>query len=256
MRPSVDYIEIAGPAALRDVVAAVGGSAPAPAADSTVEIVDLSGDVYATVQYEEVDLDGWPYMITVESGSDDLAPVRNETLRIVENIKQAGWRFRLTSDAEDGVLIADPQPIMTCPSTNFTPLDSLKECAVRANLTLANAIELLGTPGALALPDAIATLTGELAELHEVLCVESIRAHVDADSSDGQTFSDGRPVGTRIQLEPGVQWVQPWSADPNSARDQPQIVRTIRTQSNTLWRIVILRAGELHAVQLEETLDP
>ncbi|MBS1695802.1 MAG: hypothetical protein JST91_26695 [Actinobacteria bacterium] len=104
MRPSIDYIELDGPTTLSALVAAIGPAAASPPADATVTIVDLEGDVYATVQYDAVDRDTWPYMVTIESGSDDLAAVRIATLRIADRIQRAGWRYRLTSDAQDGVL--------------------------------------------------------------------------------------------------------------------------------------------------------
>jgi hypothetical protein len=54
------------------------------------------------------------------------------------------------------------------PAVNFTPLDSLKECAARGHLALANAIKLFKIPGALALPDAIERLTYELSAHREL----------------------------------------------------------------------------------------
>jgi hypothetical protein len=61
---------------------------------------------------------------------------------------------------------------------HYTPLDSLKEIAVRSHLTLANAVNVLETPDALGLPDAIAILTNELAQLHDII-FEAVAAHVD-----------------------------------------------------------------------------
>ncbi|WP_201408091.1 hypothetical protein [Mycobacterium paraintracellulare] len=137
-------------------------------------------------------------------------------------------------------------------TSDFTPLDSLKECAARGHLTLSHVIRLLNIPDALGLPGAIEQLTKELTELHDVLCHESIVAHVDVEAGETEFYSDGRPVRTQLELEPDVVHQQIWSADPNSPRDRPQIVMHMRTPSDTVWRIAILRPGEVDAMRVDE----
>ena len=79
---------------------------------------------------------------------------------------------------------------------DFTPLDSLKECAARGHLTLSNAVNVMSIPDALGLPDAIETLSRELAEPHDLL-LEAVTAHVDdLNSEEANSYSDGRPVRT------------------------------------------------------------
>jgi hypothetical protein len=45
----------------------------------------------AAVQYDEVDKASWPYMITIESRSEDEAPVRAQAMQILEKVDAAGW---------------------------------------------------------------------------------------------------------------------------------------------------------------------
>ncbi len=98
-----DYIEVKGPKSLAELVAVIDPSAPR--SDDDVVTVELSGDEYAAVQYDEVDAGTWPYMITIESRSDDEAPVRAQAMRILERVAAAGWIYRMTSDADDSLLI-------------------------------------------------------------------------------------------------------------------------------------------------------
>jgi hypothetical protein len=98
-----DYIEVRGPKSLAELVAVIDPAAPQPEDD--VITLELGGDEYAAVQYDEVDKAFWPYMITVESRSEDEAPVRARALQILEKIDAAGWGYRMTSDADDSLLI-------------------------------------------------------------------------------------------------------------------------------------------------------
>lgn len=136
-------------------------------------------------------------------------------------------------------------------NSGYTPLDSLKECAARGHLALSHAVKLLNMPDALGLPGAIEALTKELTELHDLLCHESIVAHVNVGGGETECYSDGRSLRTQLELEPGIVHHHIWSADPNSPRDQPQEVAVFRTPSDTVWRVVILRPGEVDAVRVE-----
>jgi hypothetical protein len=136
--------------------------------------------------------------------------------------------------------------------TTFTPLDSLKECAARGHLTLSHVLNLLHTPDALGLPAAIDALIAELTDLHNLLVVESFFAHVNPDSPDRDFYSDGRPVRTQLEIEDGFVHQQVWSADPRSARDHPRIVAEFRTPSDTHWRVVILRPGEVDGIRVQD----
>lgn len=98
-----DYVEVSGPSSLADLVAAIDSSAPTPT--DRLTILELGGDVYASVQYDAVDADTWPYLVAVESRAEDEEPVRAAATRIMYAIKAAGWRFRMTSDADDSLLI-------------------------------------------------------------------------------------------------------------------------------------------------------
>jgi hypothetical protein len=60
-----DYIEVRGPKSLAELVTVIDRSAPQPEGD--LVILELGGDEYAAVQYDDVDKASWPYMITVES---------------------------------------------------------------------------------------------------------------------------------------------------------------------------------------------
>lgn len=98
-----DYIEVRGPKSLAELVAAIDPSTPEPEGDLLT--LELGGDEYAAVQYDDVDRASWPYMITIESRSEDEAPVRAEAMRILQKVDAAGWAYRMTSDADDALLI-------------------------------------------------------------------------------------------------------------------------------------------------------
>jgi hypothetical protein len=98
-----DYIEVRGPKSLAELVAAINPSARQTHDD--VVTLELGGDEYAAVQYDDVDKASWPYMITIESRSEDEAPVRAQAMQILEKIDAAGWGYRMTSDADDSFLI-------------------------------------------------------------------------------------------------------------------------------------------------------
>lgn len=137
-------------------------------------------------------------------------------------------------------------------TTNITPLDSLKESAARGHQALGKSLEILSNPDNLSLPGAIDAITQMLGDLHEVLCVESINRHANWSIPESQLYSDGRPVRTVIELEPGIPFIRVWSADVDSPRDQPQVLVDMRTPSDTRWRVVILRPGEIDAVQVAD----
>jgi hypothetical protein len=98
-----DYIEVRGPKSLAELVAVIDPSAPQPQDDVTT--LELGGDEYAAVQYDEVDKTTWPYMITIESRSEDEAPVRAQAMQILGKVDAAGWGYRMTSDADESFLI-------------------------------------------------------------------------------------------------------------------------------------------------------
>jgi len=98
-----DYIEVRGPNSLAELVAVIDPSAPRPEVDLVT--LELGGDEYAAVQYDSVDKDSWPYMIIIESRSEDEAPVRAQAMRILAKVGAAGWDYRMTSDADDLLLI-------------------------------------------------------------------------------------------------------------------------------------------------------
>lgn len=98
-----DYIEVRGPKSLTELVAVIDASAPRPEDDLIT--IELGGNEYAAVQYDEVDQTSWPYMITIESRSEEEGPVRAQALRILEKVDAAGWGYRMTSDADDSFLI-------------------------------------------------------------------------------------------------------------------------------------------------------
>jgi hypothetical protein len=65
----------------------------------------------------------------------------------------------------------------------------------------------------------------------------------------------GKPSKCRGRRRPGRAGAvhkHIWSADPRSPRDQPQDVAVFRTPSDTVWRIVILRPGEVDAMRVQE----
>jgi hypothetical protein len=98
-----DYIEVRGPKSLAELVAVIDPSAPRPEDDLVT--LELGGDEYAAVQYDEVDQTSWPYMITIECRSEDKAPVRAQAMRILGKVGAAGWGYRMTSDADESFLI-------------------------------------------------------------------------------------------------------------------------------------------------------
>lgn len=101
-----DYVWLKGPSSLAEVVAIVDPNAPVPADGADWASVDITPDVFATVQYDAVDEDTWPYMIGVESRADGLsAAVRAASRRIIASAEAAGWQFRLTSDIDDAVVV-------------------------------------------------------------------------------------------------------------------------------------------------------
>lgn len=108
------YVEVAGPASLAELVAAIDPTTqvrnvrestpkcrnskqeehqPPPPAGELATIA-LSGDAYAVVQYDAIDADTWPFLVTV--GSRRAAPVRGETLQIADKLARRGWRFVAT----------------------------------------------------------------------------------------------------------------------------------------------------------------
>jgi hypothetical protein len=98
-----DYIEVRGPKSLAELVAVIDPSAPQPEDDLVT--LELGGDEYAAVQYDEVDKACWLYMITIESRAEGEAPVRAQDMHILEKVDAAGWGYRMTSDADDSLLI-------------------------------------------------------------------------------------------------------------------------------------------------------
>jgi len=107
--PNTDWIEVKGPASLADLVAAIDPSAPSPEGQQFVTL-DVGGDEWVKVQYDPVDADTWPYMITVQSRSEDIGPVRAQATRIFDRLKARGWELQLTSAADDGVVMRSPVP--------------------------------------------------------------------------------------------------------------------------------------------------
>ena len=97
-----DYIEVTGPTSLAELVAALGQPNVAETRpDGELSAIELGGEVYCLAQYDEVDTDTWPYMVQIRSRNDDPGPVRAASLALLDSICQTGWRFRLTSDADD-----------------------------------------------------------------------------------------------------------------------------------------------------------
>jgi len=100
---NIDYIEISGPVSLAELVAAIDPAAAAPTGNAIT--LDRGRDVYATAQYDAVDADTWPYLVSIESRTDDALPVRDEAARVIASAQAAGWKFRMTSDADDALRI-------------------------------------------------------------------------------------------------------------------------------------------------------
>jgi len=76
-----------------------------PQPEDDLVTLELGGDEYAAVQYDEVDKATWPYMITIESRCEDESPVRAKAMQILAKVDAAGWGYRMTSDADDSLLI-------------------------------------------------------------------------------------------------------------------------------------------------------
>jgi hypothetical protein len=102
-----DYIEVRGPKSLAELVAVIDPAAPKP--EDELVTLELGGEEYAAVQYDEADKASWPYMITIESRAEDEAPVRVQAMQILEKVNAAGWGYRMTSDADDSLLIETQQ---------------------------------------------------------------------------------------------------------------------------------------------------
>ena len=102
-----DYIAVRGPKFLAELVAVIDPTASQP--EDELVTLELGGDEYAAVQYDDVDQASWPYMITIESRSEDEAPVRAQAMQILEKVDAAGWSYRMTSDADDSLLIETQQ---------------------------------------------------------------------------------------------------------------------------------------------------
>jgi hypothetical protein len=90
---------------LAELVAAIDPSAQ-PGGKSIV--LPLGGREYAAVQYDAVDADTWPYMITVDSRGEDIAPVRAQSTRIFKRLQGRGWELQLTSAADDDLRRRSP----------------------------------------------------------------------------------------------------------------------------------------------------
>ena len=97
--PNTDYLEVRGPQSLTELLTVVDPSASSPASD--VVTISLGADEFATLQYDAVDAETWPYMITVDSRTEDEAPVRDQSTRLFKLLGQRGWKVRLTSDSDD-----------------------------------------------------------------------------------------------------------------------------------------------------------
>jgi hypothetical protein len=52
-----DYIEVKGPKSLAELVAVIDPTAPRP--DEDIATLELGGDDYAAVQYDQVDKNSW-----------------------------------------------------------------------------------------------------------------------------------------------------------------------------------------------------
>jgi hypothetical protein len=74
-------------------------------------VLPLGGQEYAAVQYDAVDADTWPYMITVESRGEGIAPVRAASTRIFDLLKDRGWKLQLTSADDDSLRRCSPAAV-------------------------------------------------------------------------------------------------------------------------------------------------
>ncbi|TQK29387.1 hypothetical protein [Arthrobacter sp. SLBN-53] len=107
-----DYIEVNGPNSLAELLTTLdpsGASQIRPGGD--LAILEFNDDVYALIQYDAVDADTWPYMITVQARNGDPTPVRLAAQRLTELVRTAGWTFRMTSDADD--ILIEPTVAVT-----------------------------------------------------------------------------------------------------------------------------------------------
>lgn len=98
-----DWIEVRGPRSLAELVAAIDPTTPIASPLNSV-VLTFTENEWVTVQYDYVDADTWPYMITIESTSDDVETVRPQSLRLFGLLKKQGWAMQLTSEADDIVL--------------------------------------------------------------------------------------------------------------------------------------------------------
>lgn len=99
-----DWIEVRGPETLAALVSTIEPGTSTPViVDTFVALVPVDG-VRVLAQFDVVDAETWPYMVTVEpvpGGSE--ADARRQTLMIIDRLRPAGWDFRATAD-DDCVL--------------------------------------------------------------------------------------------------------------------------------------------------------
>lgn len=93
------YVEVSGPDSLTGLVLVISGQLVEPV-DELVTLPAPRG-CHVVAQYDEVDADTWPYLISVESHGDVSPQVR----AIADRLRSTGWAFRAFVD--DDQLIAE-----------------------------------------------------------------------------------------------------------------------------------------------------
>ncbi|QFG08860.1 scaffolding protein [Mycobacterium phage MalagasyRose] len=99
------FVEVSGPDSLAALVTALAGDPAAVAGD--VASLPAPDGVTVVAQFDEVDADTWPYLISVDADSGAEAEVR----AIAERLRPTGWAFRAFVD--DDQLVAESPSFAT-----------------------------------------------------------------------------------------------------------------------------------------------
>jgi hypothetical protein len=105
--------------------------------------------------------------------------------------------------------------------TDYTPLDSRKQCSAQANYTLEQIIAVVNEIPNLSSPmvihDAAEFAAHQLSELR-ALITDSVAAHAEDDTL---TYGDGRDVVSMVDVGDSRPYTHVWRANPNAPDNQP-----------------------------------
>jgi hypothetical protein len=100
-----EWIELRGPESLAALLSVIAPDVDLSTGADVASFSPREG-IAVSVQYDEVDADTWPYMVTIETTEDGLDDEqRRQTLAMCDRLRPMGWQFRAID--EDDLVIAE-----------------------------------------------------------------------------------------------------------------------------------------------------